>query len=81
MWLFVIGYLLAGWAIRQLGSQWDINEPRVQMTLTGLLMVTLMVVTLWIDEAWSVPVAGLAVVHVGLTGVTLWVIRTSVAHG
>lgn len=80
IWLVLLGSLLAGLAIHRLGVHWNLNEPRVQVSLTGLLMAVLMAVTLWLDQAWSVPVVGLAVVQVMVTGATLWVLRTSVGH-
>lgn len=80
-WQLLLGYLLAGWAIRRLGRPWDVAEPKVQLAITGLLGVALVTAALWLEGLWSVPVTVLAVVHVSLTIGTLWMIRAWPSYG
>jgi len=62
-----LGYLGCGWLAQELSRRWDMAEARVQSGLVGMASLLMTVGTLWLEGLWSVPLLGLAGVHVAVT--------------
>ena len=73
-------YLAVGWTVQALGRRWDASDPAVQGVLVGWAASLMTVGALWLHDLWSVPVAALAGVHVGITCAALPLVRRMTAR-
>ncbi|MBI2104240.1 MAG: hypothetical protein HYT90_01490 [Candidatus Omnitrophica bacterium] len=69
------GYLAVGAAVQVLGRRWDAADAKVQAILLGGAAACLTFGSLWLHNLWSVPLVGLAVIHVGMTCAALPLVR------
>lgn len=69
------GYLAAGWNVHWVAGQWDASDERVQGALVLGSALLLTVGSLWLQELWSLPVAGRAAAHLALTYGAFMVVR------
>ncbi len=69
------GYLAVGWSVYSVAGQWDVSDERVQGALVLGSSLLLTVGLLWLQELWSLPVAGLAAAHLALTYGAFVVVR------
>lgn len=71
-WLAGLCSLGCGWGARGLCEAWETSDVRMQSLAVGLASLIMTVALLWADRLWSLPVAGMAVVHVGMTVAVVW---------
>lgn len=71
-WVVGLSYLGCGWGVHGLCQSWETSDVRMQSLAVGLSSLVMTVALLWVDRLWSLPVAGMAVVHVGMTAATVW---------
>ena len=65
---------LAG-AVRLAGAQWDVIDERVEAALIVALAGAAAAGALWLEDAWSWPLAGWAVAQVAVTALAWWGVR------
>jgi hypothetical protein len=74
-----LGYLLIGWGLQWLSQRWDAGDVRLQAGYAGGVALTMRIVLLWLDQLWSVPLAGWVIVQTVVTCASLpmvrWVLR------
>ncbi|MBI2495597.1 MAG: hypothetical protein HYY59_05875 [Candidatus Omnitrophica bacterium] len=63
-----LGYLLCGWAVGTLARWWDTADARIQGCLVLAAGAAMTLGLLWLDHLWSLPVLGLALARVLVTG-------------
>jgi len=63
----LVSTLFVGWVVQALSRRLDTTDPRTEWLIVGLASLCLTLGALWVEELWTVPLMGLAVVHVSLT--------------
>lgn len=71
----VLGYLACGWLVRVLATQWDTDEGRIQSALVLVVSSGMTFGVLWLEDLTSLPLIGLALIHVALTTLSVPVMR------
>ena len=75
----MVGAVAVGGVVRLLARNWDATDARVQYLVVGLAGCLMTFGAMWLDGCWSLPLFGLAVIHVALTclafaGVRRWLV-------
>ena len=72
--LFMMWILLGG-ALRLLIDRWDIEALRVQMVAVGVVSLAIMAGSAWMDDVWSLELAGWMALRAILTALVLPMMR------
>ena len=70
-----MAWVALGGMVRLLIDRWDIEELRVQMVVVGLASLVLMAGSAWLDEVWSLELAGWMALRAVLTALVLPMVR------
>lgn len=70
-----LGYLMCGAMVRLAATRWDVADARVQLTLVVVASTFMTLGAMALAGLCSLPVVGLAVLHVGLTALCVPLIR------
>ena len=63
----LISYVVVGWLVYVVATQWDATDLRVQVLLVSLASVLTTMMLLWLDEQWSLALLGSTIVRVAMT--------------
>ena len=66
-WPLLLSYLALGGFLRVVRRHWDVTDVRVQCVVSGLAASVLTGGAMWLEDLWSIPLLGLATVHVVMT--------------
>lgn len=72
----ILGYLACGWLIQVLATQWDIDEGRIQSVVALVASSGMTFGALWLEDLTSLPLIGLALIHVALTTLSVPLVRS-----
>ena len=70
-----VSYVVLGWTVRVIGTQWDTNEPRVRFLLVAAACLVTTLYAVWLDGLWSLAILGWIVVHTVVTTLLVPVIQ------
>lgn len=70
-----LGYLMCGWAVGALARRWDTADARIQWCLVLAAGAAMTLGLIWLDNLWSLPVLGLALARVVVTGCCAPIVR------
>ncbi len=71
----LLGSVGFGWVLQALATRWDMNEWRAQSALAALVSLLMALGALWLDNTWSLVLAGLLVARMLLTALAVPVAR------
>ena len=71
----MMGAVVIGGIVRLLARDWDATDARVQSLIVGLASCLMTAGAMWLDACWSLPLFGLAAVHIALTCLAFAVVR------
>lgn len=66
-----LSYVALALAVRAAIRQWDLSDRRAQCALVGVASGVLTSLAIWLDNLWSLPVAGLMLMRAMVTGLTV----------
>lgn len=78
--LIFLSLLAGGWAVRVCAEQWDLSDPRAKAVLAAAAAAVLQGVVLWRHGWWSWPLAGMWLIHAGVTGAAAGIIGSLAAE-
>ena len=61
--------------MRLLATAWDAADARIQYLVMGLASGLMTLGAVWLEACWSLPILGLATVHVILTCLAFVIVR------
>jgi hypothetical protein len=74
-WLVMGAFLALGFSVKTLANHWDATDIRVQALVVLAGMTAMIGCILWFESIWSIPLLGLAAVHIAATYFSLPIIR------
>jgi hypothetical protein len=74
-WLVMGAFLALGFSVKTLANHWDATDIRVQALVLSVAMTTMVGCLLWFEGIGSIPLLGLAAVHIAATYLSLPIIR------
>ena len=77
----MISMIVLGGIVRLLAAHWDATDARVQYLVVGLASCLMTTGAIWLDGCWSLPLLGLAAVHIALTCLAFCIIRCLLVAG